>query len=78
MSDDEPRAFGTDTWLAQAQREIGDKACPRCEFTRCLSVKREFLASDRFSLAGQQPKISGRFEITLTCEKCGLRARLYE
>lgn len=74
----EPRKFGTDIWLAQAQREAREKECPRCEATHCLVVRREFLTSDTFSLAGAQLKLSGRFEITLSCSACGLRARLYE
>lgn len=69
--------FGTDEWLTQAKTEIATKRCPHCDVT-ALSVDREFIPSETFSLAGQQPKLSGRFEIILRCGDCKLVARLHE
>ncbi len=66
----------SEEYITAANAELAFKPCPVCGEFGTAMVAKKFLPSASFSLAGRQDKLSGRFELVLSCSACGIEARL--
>lgn len=65
-------------YIRDANAELAEKPCPVCGVVGAASVAKRFVPSQNFSLAGAQAKLSGQFQLILSCRSCGVQARLYQ